>query len=496
MFLAYAIKHAHQWRQAMGLRQTLSLAVGLSLAIPLHAAPYTVLPGQSIDIYFKLAWNPSADGITPNILGFGSAPSLSYPTIATGLTTNLYNGGTLLGSYYSSRSSGAGADFRSASLTGTSYSYAPVVDFSSILNGSIQGRFQTTFTGGSVVIDPLKQQRNTAGNTWVQLNACQNSGASCSDSEFLPRITDIRVNNVSILPEPRVFGLAIGQNDGEGIRGDLGAKQVFAALKEQPGWASTAQGNTAGAYAINGTPESNETLRQQVNADIVARLNTIKANIRPGDTFVFYANAHVGHTEAGSAERAAGTSGDTRDEVFASGITDDWLAKYFSAPEWTNVRKIFLLDTCYSGGFWAGRSADEGDLNRLPNVAIFASSREDQVSWATLAGVGIWTEELLLPALEDSDLTAFALQNSISNSYATRWTNYIGQSLPLLDFDGFGPGSESIFLGDQTPFFAFSDDFDMNERWFAAASVMEPSTVSLLLASLGYVAIRRRKRIH
>ena len=58
---------------------------------------------------------------------------------------------------------------------------------------------------------------------------------------------------------------------------------------------------------------------------------------------------------------------------------DDDLVEMFSDPKWTNVNKVFMIEGCFSGGFWGG--GDEGDLEKLSKTVLLASSQENQYSY-------------------------------------------------------------------------------------------------------------------
>lgn len=295
---------------------------------------------------------------------------------------------------------------------------------------------------------------------------------------------------VPSLTSPRLFGIAIGQNDGARVRGDLSAMAVFDKLKTQPHWA-TADGNTTEAYTFVGNPDWHSKTTIEATT-IISRLDAM--NVQPGDTLIFYAMVHGGHILDGNSEKPvrpdALDSTGTEDEVLAFGLTDDYLKQYFSTPKWRAVRKLFFLDSCHSGGFFGSLDqTDEGDLDKLTKTALFAAAQEWEDAFVasdnlfTLsfneAGMGVWTLYVLLPALDNPSLTTTSLVSRFFSPriFPTDYLRYIGQDLFLLD--GINPpGSHAVFTGN-TPFFAATADFDLNTSLIPGA-VPKPLTVATL----------------
>lgn len=121
-------------------------------------------------------------------------------------------------------------------------------------------------------------------------------------------------------------------------------------------------------------------------------IDDIKSRVRPGDQFVFY---YVGHGGYETPEVPVETPVDitapwfkpqnTGDEFLKIGdpeknfwIYDNTLKDWFNDPAWNTVDKTFILDACFSGGFWTGDEAPDGDLNLLPRTCLLASAPENR----------------------------------------------------------------------------------------------------------------------
>jgi len=279
---------------------------------------------------------------------------------------------------------------------------------------------------------------------------------------------------------PRLFGLAIGQNDGHQARGDIAAQAVFDKLSSKPTWASVSEGNTSAPLVF----ESN--FNDHLGASVSSRLDSMQ--VRAGDTVVFFYNGHggplSGYGDGGETAMDLGLFGSnssTDDEIFASDLSDDDLYQLFNTDKWRDVRKIFLLDSCHSGGFIGSSASDVGDLEKLSNFALFASALEDGLAQGDpFDGQGIWSKYLLLPSLDDADLTTMSLQVSINSRLGSIIDSFSGQTVPLFDMNA--PGTSGLFS--MTPYSIVSSDFDAASPFIP---VPEPSTV--LLAIIGFVFI-------
>jgi hypothetical protein len=150
-------------------------------------------------------------------------------------------------------------------------------------------------------------------------------------------------------------------------------------------------------------------------------INDLSTIVKPNDEFLFYYQGHGTHYGGNALENKLGTFTYTvhpkkpwqfpyemtvafaEDEGITNGIFviyDDALAEFFKVQPWQDVKKTFVIDSCFSGGFWGGDDLDEtGDLERLNNVRFIASSGEDELTSQ------IWnlTDTVLKPGLHEKE---------------------------------------------------------------------------------------------
>lgn len=341
--------------------------------------------------------------------------------------------------------------------------------------------------------------------------------------------------NTCVTPTPtqslasKIFGLVVGlfspgttEQPGK-VDGAKDAKNVFSALSSAASgkWASTADGNTTGALEL--TLASTDGKQK-----IVSALDAMQ--VKRGDTVYFY---YSGHGQSWASVGGAGetpvnilpnqgyapsfANNNTSDETIQMGalydknashsdryLSDDELAAIFlNDPKWVGVRKVFIIDACYGGGFWqTGVSNDFGDLNKLDNVYFLAAAPETMKAHTLTGsgGLGLWTEKALLPALRDIGLGATwsDLQGEIDQNIAAwnatdpdKYINGVWAAKGGLDGDNiYDPafGFQSI-----SGFSARSNDFDMSAVVFT--NVPEPTTALLFITSgLTLIFVQRRRR--
>jgi probable HAF family extracellular repeat protein len=212
------------------------------------------------------------------------------------------------------------------------------------------------------------------GKTLIQANDINNKG----------QIVGIDSNNRAFLLTPKElskkYALFIGIRDGE-LRGDLSA-QTLADQFKSLGYTT----DVLWKDAANGGLKQNE---------FENKINEIKQKLMPGDTFLLYIRAHGGSENSGSE-----TTMNAGNERFLIGAPVDKLTNWASLLYDTNentitdnelasmlkgmdtIRKFFLMESCHSGGFWGNKNPiDEGDLEKVGNLALCASATEDKDSY-------------------------------------------------------------------------------------------------------------------
>lgn len=184
-------------------------------------------------------------------------------------------------------------------------------------------------------------------------------------------------------------------------------------------------------------------------------------DVNPGDQFLFYYKGHGATNFISSQsddvlvydEPIIGNFGETHLEgtftvldqevEFASDealkfdngdtVTDDELTHLFSADKWDNVLKLFVLDSCLSGGFNYGADSDgNGDLNTLENSILISSTNETSTTkFVKSNGV-----DLLEGAEYETFLTNFVLEKGIGEKLADGITLDSEGNVTYTDPDG------------------------------------------------------------
>jgi len=308
--------------------------------------------------------------------------------------------------------------------------------------------------------------------------------------------------------------LAFGVDQGANLAGDWAARSVADVFYKFDS-VVTAESYALDYDAANPTKAYDVVIRDNVAA--------MRSKIKSGDTLVFFLTGHGTALESGDENGVLKqvkpfpplfwwNTGDEYVALHQGGnfITDDDLTRAFMKDDgngnwvedehWANVNKLFIIDACFSGGFWGNTAGDDGDLNRLSNVALIAAAPEYLYApraraWppAQSRGVGALTISLLA-ALNH-------MQDDIRITYDGLYHRILALQKRLYDENGpsFGiMGDEQYWTGEYEmpfvePFSAYSPGFEMT----LSNAIPEPTTmlaVGLSIASLsGYV--RRRKKL-
>lgn len=304
---------------------------------------------------------------------------------------------------------------------------------------------------------------------------------------------------------PTTHVLCVGMRDrsGKELRGDVMAERVKDAFAQIPsvktGWLLPldAQASDSGQNYIQ--------IRDTIKA--------IRNKMNEGDTFVFFIECHGaydhnvcdGDNYGGDERRVSAqyvkkvggvplylwndTTGDEYWELGNNDLFDDDFSGYFTGSEWANINKLFILDTCFSGGF-AGSTeyGDTGDLSRLPRFALmaaapethFAGSHYDSEAGGQVGNMGAALVNALNQLKDHDSITYEDLWQLIQAEAGL----YVGSTGSIL---GFEDGWDSEFKVDSVDMYStMSSDFEMS------LGIPEPATV--LLLALGGLAVLRRRR--
>lgn len=257
---------------------------------------------------------------------------------------------------------------------------------------------------------------------------------------------------------PRLFALAVGEYDGDGVNGYLDAQKVFNILQGNPNFASPSLGNTTAALPVN--------LTDTYAKDRIA-LTLSGMAIRPQDTLVFYFSGHG--NDAGSGHQSLDLGGqDLWDYELAALIQ--------SNPNLLAARKLFILDSCHSGGF-------APELLSLNNSALLAAASEAGLAYSNELGRGIYTEDILLPYLYPGQSFGDLMTQTSSRGVAVT-NNLSGITLFLRE----APGSTGPFSFSGTG--GSSQGFDIT---LPIMPVPEPGLKALSAMALVVLGSRRRR---
>lgn len=282
-----------------------------------------------------------------------------------------------------------------------------------------------------------------------------------------------------LTPVPKTYGLFIGSNDytllGLGeikVNGWADAALVKSRFEELYGFADARILNYK-ALGVLADPWR----------DIQGVLEEFNNAIRPGDTLIFFYSGHGG----GSREDLG--VDESLDVTWLDRITDDALSTWFldssRRDKWTGVNKLFILDSCYSGGFWNG---EDLDLSELDKVALLTAASElglasvrpeDGQGYFSVALEGGLEKELSGYARADIGKDGLTVEDLIDwlkdyPAYQNGITGYLK--------DGWSDELVTVQWGFTA---SVSPDFEM--------IIPEPTTLSLLAVGW-FLVFRRRKK--
>ena len=229
------------------------------------------------------------------------------------------------------------------------------------------------------------------------------------DRYFNGKIDDVRIYNRALTASevnvvynytpPKTYAILVGSRapsagNPDAVRGDLDVDHVSAKLT----WATEKK---IIKYDWNDA-DTAATAIQNAITDVASK---ITAN----DTLLFYYSGHgSGSSDVGVNEAIVAVNGGAHlDNTLTSALADGRL---------TNVRKLVLLDSCNSGGFWNDDFVGDQDLSHLTNVALLAAATEDTNAIAVGDGTGEFTNSIL-PYL-NHDTTFAQLANFAATAHS------------------------------------------------------------------------------
>jgi len=289
-------------------------------------------------------------------------------------------------------------------------------------------------------------------------------------------------------PEPATHVLSVGVRDAKSDHGgDINAQRVRDAFVQFSS-VKTAQ---VLPLTIGGIIDNRVALETMVDS--------MKAKVRPGDTFIFFIDCHGGFDFFGDETlvwaQASVLSFDFRvpttgDEYFglsrgdpAENINDDDFSQLFLDDTWEEVDKLFIISSCYSGGFWGDTiEGDTGDLARLHKTALIAASKESDFTYTLPdSETGLYLGNLgtaLVATLEELKEQDSITYQELFNGLIHQGSIFEGSNGYILDFeDNWGVEVPVTF----ELFGAATEDFELT------LGVPEPSSIVLLV--LGAVMI-------
>lgn len=233
-----------------------------------------------------------------------------------------------------------------------------------------------------------------------------------------------------------------------------------------------------------------EYMKNPTNLQILDKLNEYTNKISDDDFFLFWYSGH-GDFEKNAVFRqnelvAQGKALDKFDEGIKISnypmVYDDQIAD----PNFMGGikgDKLAIFASCFSGGMWGGN--DEGDLEKLSNIAVYASSTELQVTASKSTFVNGLIEGLITKKA-DAD----------HNFHLTigEWYNYgegknKGEKVKTYDENG--------TIIEKTPVRPqYFENSNMTCKYVAYDNIPEPSTMILLGSGLAFGAWRSRKKVH
>ena len=151
-------------------------------------------------------------------------------------------------------------------------------------------------------------------------------------------------------------------------------------------------------------------------------------------------------------------------------IEDDLLRAKFDTPAWDEINKLFIIDSCFAGGYWGVPwLGDTGDLATLPKSAIIAASTEEKFSYSSLLTGITYTAyaiDYALQGLQDEEEITFQMltqaiddaEDWLVDTFSNKNGEFTGMLVGGYDFSEFY-GLE--FEAEFDPMSARTNDFSL-----------------------------------
>jgi hypothetical protein len=212
---------------------------------------------------------------------------------------------------------------------------------------------------------------------------------------------------------------------------------------------------------------------------IKAWVASVREDMQPEDGFVFYIHTHGDYSDSAGpdgfeyehpvrsqhnpflyfldSERKLSTGNEQLQLKTNELIDDDTFASFFRTPEWASIDKLFIIDACFSGGFWDG--GDGKDLVSLSRSALIASAPETDFSYSTkLVGDSFFSRALADAISDMVELPTFSFAD-LANRIKLKGLTYNNVEAIISGFEEYW--GESV-TPQWSPASFSTEDFGMN----------------------------------
>ncbi|MBX9653866.1 hypothetical protein K2Y11_09655 [bacterium] len=366
-------------------------------------------------------------------------------------------------------------------------------------SASLAGTLQIKLPGTTGQPNPLPSHNQT----YELLSASKVSGTFNQDNKIVEAkfagdnktagLFDVsypKNNSVTLGQFHQVHFLSVGLDDAvHPVHGQIDANKIQNTLVSLPG-----------VIIDNASPLL---LPETKDNGITALTKAIKAEsqlVHPGDTFVFYISTHGSF---GNFPEAPSETQLTRDVPASNGATGTFTSsaqtELYLGPDagdlmtarafsdlfdnslWDDVNKLFIMDTCYSAGFWQDIDGSHKYLAELHHSSILAAATEATVARDNTFATPVANAFTSIAG----DITFDALAEKIKANYQVQigTTGWL-KPFPIDNIDGPPTITEQPQM-----YSAATADFNMG--LLGTTAVPEPPTLTLLISFAVISAIYR-----